>query len=189
MANSYPLFPEKSLAGIAVDPRTLERVIPESKRPDGSVRKEVKIRPGFTPQEDVKRFRGTKQAQMDQTQLPKGRIIGWVPPSAPKAGAGGGSGTAGAASKAAKKNAKRSEKKKAQKEADHLQKIKDSWEDDDEDEANSSGAGKGKSKEKEEGKKATNEDTTPIESETSVSDPHTPDTAGLADELDKLKVT
>jgi partner of Y14 and mago protein len=31
-----PVIPEKSLAGIAVDPRTLERVIPESKRSDGT---------------------------------------------------------------------------------------------------------------------------------------------------------
>ncbi|KZT24466.1 hypothetical protein NEOLEDRAFT_1048033, partial [Neolentinus lepideus HHB14362 ss-1] len=77
-----PVNPDKSLAGIAVDPKTLERVIPESRRPDGSLRKEIKIRPGFTPQEDVKRFRGTKQAQMDTNQLPKGHIPGWVAPSA-----------------------------------------------------------------------------------------------------------
>jgi partner of Y14 and mago protein len=33
---SYPpINPEKSLAGIAVDPLTLERVVPESRRPDG----------------------------------------------------------------------------------------------------------------------------------------------------------
>jgi len=31
-----PLNPEKSVAGIALDPQTLERVIPESKRPDGT---------------------------------------------------------------------------------------------------------------------------------------------------------
>ena len=30
-----PINPEKSLAGIAVDPLTLERVVPESRRPDG----------------------------------------------------------------------------------------------------------------------------------------------------------
>ncbi|KAF9006449.1 hypothetical protein BDQ17DRAFT_1171441, partial [Cyathus striatus] len=76
-----PINPDKSVAGIALDPQTLERVIPESRRPDGSVRKQIKIRPGFTPQEDVKRFRGTKQAQMDATTLPKGHIIGWAPPS------------------------------------------------------------------------------------------------------------
>jgi len=76
-----PLNPAKTTAGIAVDPQTLERVIPESKRPDGTVRKQIKIRPGFTPQEDVSRFRGTKQSQMDVNTLPKGHIIGWAPPS------------------------------------------------------------------------------------------------------------
>ncbi|KAF9534845.1 hypothetical protein CPB83DRAFT_737395, partial [Crepidotus variabilis] len=75
-----PINPDKSAAGIAVDPITLERVIPESRRADGSVRKQLKIRPGFTPQEDVRRFRGTKQAQMDANSLPKGHIIGWAPP-------------------------------------------------------------------------------------------------------------
>ncbi|KAG1820259.1 uncharacterized protein BJ212DRAFT_1245840, partial [Suillus subaureus] len=72
-----PLFPDQSAAGIAVDPRTLERVIPESKRSDGTVRKQLKIRPGFTPQEDVSRFRGSRQQAMDATALPKGHILGW----------------------------------------------------------------------------------------------------------------
>lgn len=31
-----PLDPKKTTAGIAVDPHTLERVIPESRRPDGT---------------------------------------------------------------------------------------------------------------------------------------------------------
>ncbi|KAI0700701.1 hypothetical protein BC835DRAFT_1211761, partial [Cytidiella melzeri] len=74
------LFPSPSTAGITVNPRTLERVIPESRRSDGTVRREIKIRPGFTPQEDVSRFRGTRQKQMDTTALPKGHIIGWAPP-------------------------------------------------------------------------------------------------------------
>ncbi|KIM68599.1 hypothetical protein SCLCIDRAFT_71536, partial [Scleroderma citrinum Foug A] len=59
-----PVFPEQSASGIAVDPRTLERVVPESRRADGTVRKELKIRPGFTPQEDVSRFRGSRQKQL-----------------------------------------------------------------------------------------------------------------------------
>ncbi|KZT12998.1 uncharacterized protein LAESUDRAFT_606383, partial [Laetiporus sulphureus 93-53] len=74
------IVPETTASGIAVDPRTLERVIPESRRPDGSIRKEKKVRPGYTPQEDVRRFRGTRQAQMDVNTLPKGHIIGWAPP-------------------------------------------------------------------------------------------------------------
>jgi hypothetical protein len=31
-----PLFPQQSASGIAVDPRTLDRVVPESRRTDGS---------------------------------------------------------------------------------------------------------------------------------------------------------
>ncbi|TCD71296.1 hypothetical protein EIP91_011067 [Steccherinum ochraceum] len=129
------LFPKASTAGITVDPRTLERVIPESRRPDGSVRKQIKIRPGFTPQEDVSRFRGTRQAQMDTTALPKGHIIGWAPPSA------NASSTSAAKSKSAKKNEKRKEKRKAEKD-----KVKDDWEDDDDDEPTSAGAAEGVSK-------------------------------------------
>ncbi|KAK0230846.1 hypothetical protein IW262DRAFT_1445163 [Armillaria fumosa] len=119
-----PLNPDQTAAGIAVDPHTLERVIPESRRPDGTIRKQIKIRPGFTPQEDVRRFRGTKQAQMDATALPKGHIVGWVPPpSTSTLGAGD-----KPLSKSAKKNAKRKEKREEKKN----EIIKDSWEDDDE---------------------------------------------------------
>ena len=89
----------------------------------------LKIRPGFTPQEDVSRFRRSKQQQQDRNALPKGHILGWVAPSsettkkaAPKEGA---------LSKSAKKNEKRREKKKEEKERI----IKDSWEDSEEDTA------------------------------------------------------
>lgn len=132
-----PIDPSKTASGIAVDPRTLERVIPESRRSDGrrvysrfsmlwliiarSVRKQLKIRPGFTPQEDVRRFRGTKQAQMDANSLPKGHIIGWTPPPSKEAE------PSKSMSKSAKKNAKRREKKAADKEPT----VKDNWEDDD----------------------------------------------------------
>ncbi|PPR06568.1 hypothetical protein CVT24_001749 [Panaeolus cyanescens] len=122
-----PINPDKSLAGIAVDPQTLERVVPESRRPDGSVRKQLKIRPGFTPQEDVKRFRGTRQAQMDANALPKGHIIGWAPPPTSSASSGA-SGTQGL-SKSAKKNAKRKEKR--EKEKAETEAVPDNWEDDD----------------------------------------------------------
>ncbi|KAI0002967.1 hypothetical protein BJV74DRAFT_881929 [Russula compacta] len=101
-----PLFPEQSASGIAIDPRTLDRVIPESRRADGSVRKERKIRPGFTPQEDVARFRSTRQQAVDTRALPKGHIIGWAPPgaAAPE--------KTQPQSKSAKKNEKRKEKRK-----------------------------------------------------------------------------
>ncbi|KAG7097033.1 hypothetical protein E1B28_004426 [Marasmius oreades] len=118
-----PIDPPKTTAGIVVDPHTLDRVIPESKRPDGSVRKQIKIRPGFTPQEDVKRFRGTKQTQMDVNALPKGHIVGWVPSPNKESEANK------PMSKSAKKNAKRREKKEEKRNVA----IKDNWEDDDDD--------------------------------------------------------
>ncbi|KZT72580.1 hypothetical protein DAEQUDRAFT_722746 [Daedalea quercina L-15889] len=133
------IIPETTTAGIAVDPRTLDRVIPESRRPDGSVRKQIKIRPGFTPQEDVRRFRGTRQQQAEANALPKGHIIGWTPPptsSAPKPGAAAASTSQ---SKAAKKNEKRKEKRKEKRE---VEKVKDNWEDEDE-ELPGTGAGDG----------------------------------------------
>ncbi|KZP32884.1 hypothetical protein FIBSPDRAFT_924893 [Athelia psychrophila] len=126
-----PLTPDKSLAGIAVDPRSLDRVIPESKRPDGTLRKQIKIRPGYTPQEDVRRFRGTKQAQMDQIALPKGHIIGWTPPptsSAPKAKQA--STTTSMSGEALSKNAKKRQKQREKK----VESVKDNWDDDDEEE-------------------------------------------------------
>ncbi|KAF8573288.1 hypothetical protein K439DRAFT_1421442 [Ramaria rubella] len=120
-----PVIPETSTSGIAVDPRTLSRVVPESRRPDGSTRKEIKIRPGYIPQEDVTRFRGTRQVQMDRNALPKGHILGWVAPSSaskPKSVE-----ATGAASKSAKKNEKRKEKRDKKKE----EVIRANWEDDD----------------------------------------------------------
>ncbi|KAF9452486.1 hypothetical protein P691DRAFT_721948 [Macrolepiota fuliginosa MF-IS2] len=124
-----PLNPDKSNAGIIVDPQTLQRVIPESRRPDGSVRKEIKVRPGFTPQEDVRRFRGTRQTQMDANSLPKGHILGWIAPSSA-------SQPAKPTSKSAKKNAKRKEKREEKKSgAAADEPVPDNWEDEDEDEA------------------------------------------------------
>lgn len=99
---------------------------------DLRVRKEIKIRPGFTPQEDVSRFRGTRQQQFERTQLPKGHILGWVPPSSetnPKKKAATTGPSGAPLSKSAKKREKAKEKKKEEKERI----IKDSWEDDDDD--------------------------------------------------------
>jgi partner of Y14 and mago len=135
--------------GRLLDPRTLERVIPESRRADGtyveprilstraskidgirllssSLRKEIKIRPGFTPQEDVKRFRGTRQTQADANALPKGHIIGWVPPAPNEIK------VSVAMSQSARKNAKRKEKRKAAATNKTTEeKVADNWEDDD----------------------------------------------------------
>ena len=88
-------------------------------------RKELKIKPGFTPQEDVNRFRGTKQQEMDARALPKGHIIGWVPPSSAT------NNTASKSSGTMSKSQKKNEKKKEKKKADIAKKIQESWEDDD----------------------------------------------------------
>ncbi|KAF8195971.1 hypothetical protein K438DRAFT_2017193 [Mycena galopus ATCC 62051] len=132
MPSLPPINPEKTAAGIAVDPQTLDRVIPESRRPDGTVRKQIKIRPGFTPQEDVRRFRGTKQAQLDANALPKGHIIGWAPPPTSQASGS----TAKPMSKSAKKNAKRRENKTN----DKKEAVSENWEDDDESPSAAAGA-------------------------------------------------
>lgn len=93
------------------------------------VRKELKIRPGFTPQEDVKRFRGTRQAQLDQNQTKlKGSIPGWAP--APKAP------VAPPNNKNAKKRAAKKKKKATE------EQVRESWDQDDsEDEAQAADGG------------------------------------------------
>jgi partner of Y14 and mago len=49
--------PETSKAGIYTDEKTGERYIPQTVRADGSVRKEIKIRPGYKPPEDVEIYK------------------------------------------------------------------------------------------------------------------------------------
>jgi partner of Y14 and mago protein len=128
-----PLFPEQSPSGIIVDPQTLERVIPESKRNDGScvtsplssstrtngplsqrTRRSLKIRPGYTPQEDSRPFR------VPLLEKPKGHksaIPGSVPPSA------------SAPPPRKSKNQKRREKKRGEKQPEEP--VRADWEDDD----------------------------------------------------------
>ncbi|KAG8881411.1 hypothetical protein FRB97_009606 [Tulasnella sp. 331] len=134
-----PINASKSTAGISVDPKTLERIVAPTKRADGSVRKELKIRPGFTPQEDVGVFRGSRQAALEarKTGGPGGgRIIpGWAPPESdakPKPPKSKGmspnpnsSGVGG--SKGTRPQQKKKEVKKVVPEP-----VKDSWEEDEE---------------------------------------------------------
>jgi len=138
--------PNKSVAGIAVDPYTRERVIPESRRADGSVRQQRKVRPGYTPQEDVSLFRGSRQtAAAGQNR----HAPGYLPPGAPppkttEVVAGGDK----SLSKSAAKNAKRRAKKQAEKE----QMIKDNWDSDSDGDSQPGKKDKEKDKEKEEPK-------------------------------------
>jgi partner of Y14 and mago protein len=135
-----------------------------------SVRKQLKVRPGFTPQEDVQRFRGTRQAQLDANALPKGHIVGWAPPSDTIQ-------IKVAQSQSARKNAKRKEKRKEKKDEELQKKVADSWEDDD-DEPQMPAGKKDKAKEgtldeeKEVGPSAKKDDATDV----------------LAEKLDKLAV-
>jgi partner of Y14 and mago protein len=48
-------------------------IIPASRRPDGSVRKEIKVRQGYTPPEDVQKYQS--KAQLNQAKA-KGYIAG-----------------------------------------------------------------------------------------------------------------
>jgi len=158
-----PIFPDTTAAGIAVDPRTLERIIPESRRPDGSVRKQIKIRPGFTPQEDMKGFRTKRQASIESNALPKGHIIGWVPPSSASSSAKATSSSS--LTKSAKKNLKRKQKR---------EEAKANWEDDDEDEDE---AGNNKTTQESGSRKST------VASESAEGDPN-----GLSKDLERLEI-
>ncbi|KAJ3148874.1 hypothetical protein HDU89_004455 [Geranomyces variabilis] len=100
--------PLPGVSGI-VEYKPGDRVIPASRRPDGTVRKERKVRPGFVPQEDAARY---SNAKIDATKVPAGYV-----PGLQQSSGSGSSGAAhqpvvdSAASKAAKKNAKRKAKK------------------------------------------------------------------------------
>jgi partner of Y14 and mago len=88
------------------------------------LRKERKVRPGFTPQEDVAIFRGSRQQAMDARALPKGHIPGWSPPGAAA------SQKQETQSKSAKKNEKRKEKRKEKRQ----EVVRENWDsEDDED--------------------------------------------------------
>lgn len=107
------------------------------------LRQQRKVRPGYTPQEDVSLFRGSRQA----VAAPQNRNApGYLPPgAAPKAAAGAGGDKP--LSKAAAKNAKRRAKKQAEKEEE----VKDNWDSDSD--GDKAGKMKGSSEEKDQSKK------------------------------------
>ncbi|CAO1630736.1 unnamed protein product [Parajaminaea phylloscopi] len=63
MLRSAPKGSGQNVSGIVTDPDTQQRVVPESRRADGSVRKERRVKPGFTPNEDVALFRPSRVLQ------------------------------------------------------------------------------------------------------------------------------
>ncbi|GAA5959334.1 hypothetical protein JCM3765_006567 [Sporobolomyces pararoseus] len=131
------IFPEKSNSGISRN-QDGQRVIAATRRPDGSFRQEIKIRPGYTPQEDVSLFRSSKQVELDQHRARKGTVPGLKPnplvQDALRGISGGGGGAGTSASKSAKKNAKRKEKRNEGGTSQASASVKDSWDDDEEDE-------------------------------------------------------
>ncbi|CAI7594742.1 unnamed protein product [Penicillium glandicola] len=61
-------------SGIVTDDQTGERYVPSSVRPDGTKRKEIRIRPGYQLEEDIERYkcparRVVKQKLQEQDQL------------------------------------------------------------------------------------------------------------------------
>ncbi|PKI83322.1 hypothetical protein MVES_003039 [Malassezia vespertilionis] len=55
-----PTSPPATPSGIVREGKA--QVVPQSVRADGSVRKERRVRPGFTPAEDIARFRPSRRA-------------------------------------------------------------------------------------------------------------------------------
>lgn len=99
-----------SAAGI-VTAKDGERVVAASRRADGSVRKEIKIRPGYVPPEDVARY---ANAKVESTKLPDGYVVGLgvVGKNKKNAAFGAPVQEAEPKSKSAKKNEKRKAKKR-----------------------------------------------------------------------------
>jgi partner of Y14 and mago protein len=64
-------------SGITTDAQTGERYIPSSVRPDGSRRKEIRVRPGYKPPEDVEIYKARAAAAR------KNRANGGVPGAEP----------------------------------------------------------------------------------------------------------
>lgn len=107
------MAPKQANSGIVTDEASGQQVIPESTRADGTVRKAIKVRPGYRPAEDVEIYRSRPAENF------RNRGKGGVP------GAEGledsktpGNGTAGssALSATSAKNAKRREARRKAKE-------------------------------------------------------------------------
>ncbi|KAJ1035597.1 hypothetical protein NDA18_000375 [Ustilago nuda] len=60
--------PTSTASGIVERANTQQRVIPESRRADGSIRKERRVRPGFTPAEDVARYRPARAREAEEVR-------------------------------------------------------------------------------------------------------------------------
>ncbi|KAJ3331237.1 hypothetical protein HDU76_003698 [Blyttiomyces sp. JEL0837] len=89
---------------------TGERVIAESRRPDGTVRKERKVRPGFLAEEEVTRY---TNARIESAKVPAGYVPGLGVVNKPPGASGGVVSSDAGKSKNAVKNAKKKANKAA----------------------------------------------------------------------------
>ena len=108
-----------SKSGITVDAATGERFIPSSVRADGTKRREIKVRPGYRPPEDIELYKNRAAAAW------KNRAQGGVPgaeglksDNSNSSNNDNSSNGGGATSAASNKNAKRREAKKKTKAAE-----------------------------------------------------------------------
>jgi partner of Y14 and mago protein len=99
-----------SKAGITTDASTGERYIPSSVRADGSKRKEIRVRPGYKPPEDVELYKNRAAAAW-KNRGARGGVPGAEAPSSED------DKNAAPSTTASNKNAKRREAKRKAKEA------------------------------------------------------------------------
>jgi len=142
------------------------------------MRKERKVRPGFTPQEDVAIFRGSRQQAMDARALPKGHIPGWTPTGAAA------SQKQESQSKSSKKNEKRKEKRKEKRQ----EVVRENWDSEDDEDTSAPPADKAPAAQ-------SSDDTTSPQGQNSQEEPTESKGAAeesgvdaVADKLDKLTV-
>lgn len=100
-----------SKAGITTDASTGERYIPSSVRADGSKRKEIRVRPGYKPPEDVELYKNRAAAAW-KNRGARGGVPGAEAPSSED------DKNAAPSTAASNKNAKRREAKRKAKEAE-----------------------------------------------------------------------
>lgn len=108
---SFTMASNISSAGITTDSSTGERYIPSSVRADGSKRREIKVRPGYKPPEDVELYRNRAAAAWKTRG--KGGVPGAEAPSSEEDKSAQTDAMA-----ASNKNAKRREAKRKAKEAE-----------------------------------------------------------------------
>lgn len=101
-----------SKAGITTDANTGERYIPSSVRADGSKRKEIRVRPGYKPPEDVELYKNRAAAAW-KTRGARGGVPGADAPSSEDD-----KNAQMPSTTASNKNAKRREAKRKAKEAE-----------------------------------------------------------------------